>query len=155
MRGYHCIVLYCPLQYLYHLGVVHCVEKAFKVYVHCVVVALADYSACFDQCTMRSSPRAEAIAPVAELTFIDWCQHLGYRLLYHSVHHRGNAQLTFLAIVLGYFYPADGVRTICPSANTLFQSLAMPYEIAEQAFATHPVYSCRSAVALHLKISRV
>ncbi len=115
------IVLDCPLQYLYQLGMIDGVEEAFKVYVHRIAVALVDCLRHFHQCLLRSSVGAKAVTPLSELSLIDWGQHLGDCLLYHAVYDRGYAQQTFLPIVLGYLYPADGVRTICPLAYTLCQ----------------------------------
>ena len=63
--------------------------------------------------------------------------------------------MAFASVVLGYLYPADGIRTICPSANTLFQFFSVLDEIAEQSVAIHSVLSCRSAIASDLQIRRV
>ena len=148
-------ILYRPLQYLYHLGVVDGVEEAFKVYVNCIAVALTDYLRCLYQRFLTSSAGAEAVASLAELTFIDWGQYLGNSLLDYSVYYSRYPKQAFIAVVLGYLNPADGVRTICPSANTLCQLLSVLSEIAEQSVAIHFIYPRRSSVALYLFISSI
>lgn len=150
-----CFVLDCSLQYLYQLGMIDRVKEAFEVYLHRIAVALFNYLRRGYQCPLASTLGTEAVAPLAELTLIDRTEHLGYCLLKHAVYHRGYSQLAFAPAVLGYLYPADGIRTVGPLANTLFQFLSVLDEIAEQSAATHFVYSCRSSVALHLKIRRV
>ena len=150
-----CIVLDCSLQYLYQFGVIDRVKEAFEVYVNCIVVASFQYLRRRYQCPLATSLGTEAVAPIAELTLIDGTEHLGYRLLKHAVYHSGYSQLAFASVVLGYLYPTDGIRTVCPLANTLFQFLSVLDEIAEQPVAVHFVDTCRSAVALHLQIRRV
>lgn len=142
------------MQYLYQLGVTDRVKEAFKVYVHCIVVASFHYLCRSYQRFLAPSLGTEAVTSLAELTFVDGTEHLGYRLLKHAVYHRGYSQLAFASVVLGDLYPADGIRTVCPSANTLFQFLSVLDEIAEQSVALHLVDTCRSAVALHLQIRR-
>ncbi|MCS3094350.1 hypothetical protein NXV48_21590 [Bacteroides thetaiotaomicron] len=118
-EGDYRIVLECPLQYLYQLGMVDGIKEAFKVYVHCIAVALIYYLCHLDQYLLRPMVGAEAVTPLTELSFIDWDQHLGDCLLYHAVYNRGYPQQAFLPVILEYFHSADGVRTICPLAYTL------------------------------------
>ena len=154
-EGDNRIVLYCSLQYLYHLGVVDGVEETFKVYVHCIVVALADYLRCLYQRFLSSSARSEAVTSIAELTFIDWGQYLGNCLLDYSVYNRWYSKLAFLAVVLRYLNPAEWVRTVGPLANTLCQLLSVLSEIAEQSVAIHFIYPRCSSVALYLFVSSI
>ncbi len=154
-EGDNRIVLYRPLQYLYHLGVVDGVEEAFKVYIHCIVVALIDYLRCLYQRFLPSSARSEAVTSIAELTFIDWGQYLGYRLLDYSVYNRWYSKLTRFAVVLGYLNPVDGVRTICPLEDTLCQLLSVLSEIAEQSVTIHFIYPRCSSIALYLFVSGI
>lgn len=120
-----------------------------------MVVALTDYLRCLYQRFLTSSAGAEAVASLAELTFIDWGQYLGYRLLDYPVYYRRYSKQTFLAVVLGYLNPADGVRTISPLANTLCQLLSVLSEIAEQSVAIHFIYPRCSSVALYLFVSGI
>lgn len=94
---------------------VHRVKEAFKVYIHRVAVAMPHYLCRFHQRLLRSTVRPESVAPLTKLAFIDGGQHLGYRLLYHTVYHCEYPKLAFLPVVLEYLYPADGVRTIYPT----------------------------------------
>lgn len=149
------IVLDCPLQYLYQLGVVNGVKEAFKVYVNSIAVALIDYLGYFHQRLFRPSVEAETVTPLTGLSFIDGGQHLGDRLLYHAVYNRWDAKQAFLTIVLGYFYPANGVRTICPLAYTLRQVILVLHKIVGQSLAVHFVDTCSSSVAFHLEIRAV
>ena len=107
------------------------------------------------QCLLRSTIRAEAVAAVAELAFIDGGQYLGNGLLYHPVHYRGDAQQTLLAVVLGYLYPADGIWTVRPLTDALCQCVLVRQQIAEQTLAVHSVYPSRPLVAHHLTVSSI
>ena len=61
---------------------------------------------------MASSSRTEAVARLGELVLIDGSQYLVYGLLHQTVYYCRYSQQAHLAIVLGDFYPFDGVRTV-------------------------------------------
>ena len=61
---------------------------------------------------MASSSRSEAVARLGELVLIDGSQYLVDGLLHHAVNHGRYAQQALLAVVFGYFYPLDWVRTV-------------------------------------------
>ena len=109
-------------------AVAHCVEEAFEVEVNYVLVAFIDYLLHFSQCVKASSPRAEAEASFGELGLIDYCQYLVDGLLHHAVNHGRYAQQALLAVVLGYLYPADGIRTVCTVKQGAYQFILISLE---------------------------
>ena len=54
----------------------------------------------------------ETITTVGKLTLINGHQCLIDGLLNQSVNHGGDSQLAYLAIILGYIYPTDGIGTV-------------------------------------------
>lgn len=108
-------------EYLYEFAVAHCVEEAFEVKVNYVFVAFIDYLLHFSQCVQASSSRTEAEAPPGELGVIDYCQCLVDGLLHHAVNHGWYAQQALLAVVLGYLYPTDRIRTVCTVKQGAYQ----------------------------------
>ena len=109
----HPAVLYRAAQYLYEFAVVHCIEETFKVEVNYIFVAFINSLLHLSQCVQAPSSRTETETPFRELGLIDDGQHLVYGLLHHAVNHGRDAQKAHLAIILGYLYPADGIRTVC------------------------------------------
>lgn len=87
------------------------VKEAFKVKVYRIVVSLADYLLCFSQCMVTTAFGTEDEAVPVELTLIDRGQYLVDCLLDKAVYYRGDARLAHLAVILGYLYPHDWVRT--------------------------------------------
>ena len=61
---------------------------------------------------MASSSRSEAVARRGELVLIDGSQYLVDGLLHQAVYHCRYSQKAHLAVVFGYFYPLDWVRTV-------------------------------------------
>ena len=121
-------VLNGAAEYLYEFAVAHCVEEAFKVEVNYIFVAFIDYLLHFLQCVQASSSRTETEASLGELGLIDYRQHLVDGLLYHAVNHGGYAQQALLAIVLGYLYPSDGIRTVCTVKQGAYQFILISLE---------------------------
>ena len=61
---------------------------------------------------MASSSRSEAVACLGELVLIDGGQYLVDGLLHQTVYNCRYSQQAHLAVVFGYFYPPDWVRTV-------------------------------------------
>ena len=134
MRNYPA-VLDGAAEYLYEFAVAHCVEEAFKVEVNYIFVAFIDYLLYFPKCVQASSSRTETETPFRELGFIDDGQHLVDGLLHHAVYHCRNAQQAHLAVVLGYLYPSDGIRTVGTVKQGTYQFILISLEPWEQLLA--------------------
>ena len=88
------------------------IKEALQVKVYYILVAVRDYGLRLSQRIMTATPRTEAEAVPAELFLIDGSQNLVDGLLHHAVYHGRYSQKALLAIVLGYLYPSDGIRTV-------------------------------------------
>ena len=88
------------------------IKEALQVKVYYILVAVRDYGLRLFQRIMTATPRTEAEAVLAELLLIDGSQDLVNGLLNHTVYHGRYSQKPLLAIILGYLYPSDGIRTV-------------------------------------------
>src|SRR5574344_1058546 len=111
-KGYYPTVFYRSAQYLYQFAVVYCVEELLQVKVYNIFVTFTYIFLHFAQSIMRPTMRAKATAPITARSVVDRYKYLAYGVLDYSVHYGWNTELTFLAIVLGYLYPTDWIRTI-------------------------------------------
>ena len=122
-------------EYLYELAVIHRIEEAFEVEVNYVLVAFVCDLLHLSQCIQASSSRAEAEASFGELGLIDYRQYLVDGLLHHTVNHCRYSQQAHLTIVLGYLYPADGIRTVTTVKQGAYQFFLIGQKPWEQLLA--------------------
>ena len=107
------------------------------------------------QCLVCVPPWTEAIAPVGEFRLIHQAQYLRYGLLDDAVNYGRNTELTHLASVLGYLYPADGIRTVFAVQQTFNYFHLVAPQIWEQMLHIHPVNATAPLVRLDLSVSSV
>ena len=122
-------------EYLYEFAVTHGVKEAFEVKVNYIFVAFIDYLLYFPKCVQASPSRTEAETSLGELGLIDYRQYLVDGLLHHAVNHGRYAQQALLAIVLGYLYPSDGIRTVGTVKQGTYQFILISLEPWEQLLA--------------------
>ena len=111
------------------------IKEALQVKVYYILVAVRDYGLRLSQRIMTATPRTEAEAVPAELFLIDGSQNLVNGLLHHAVYHGRYSQKALLAIVLGYLYPSDGIRTVAAVHEALYQSVLIGPQPREQLLA--------------------
>lgn len=111
---------------------VYSVEEAFKVKGHAIFVTLGDIFLRPLQCLVAASMRTEAIAVVAELTFINGTQYLADGLLDYPVHHRRDTKRTGLAVLLRDFYTEDGIRAVFARFQGFHEFIFVSFQIAAQ-----------------------
>ena len=81
---------------------------------------------------MGTSLRSKAIARFHEFRFVDWRQHLCDCLLDDTVYCCWDSQFSRPAIVLGDFYPSDGLRLVFSSQDGLSDFFAVVSEILQK-----------------------
>src|SRR5690606_38338880 len=111
-QGYQPTVLDCAREYFHQLARVYRVEELFQVHINGVAISGCDVVLAFGECLMGIAPWPEPVAAVAELGLVERNEYLGNGLPDNPVHYRGDAQLPFLPVVLGYFYPADRIGAV-------------------------------------------
>ena len=111
------------------------IKKALQIQVDCVLVAVRYYGLRLFQRIMTATPRTEAEAIPAELFLIDGSQDLVNGLLHHTVYHGRYSPKALFAIILGYLYPSDGVRTVAAVHKGLYQSVLVGSQPREQLLA--------------------
>ena len=100
-----------------------------------ILVAVRDYRLRLSLRITTTTPLTEAEAILAELFLIDRSQYLIDGLLHHAVYHGRYSQKPLLAIVLGYLYPSDGIRTVAAVHEALYQSVLVGPQPREQMLA--------------------
>lgn len=111
------------------------IKEALQVKVYYILVAVRDYRLRLSLRITTTTPLTEAEAILAELFLIDRSQYLIEGLLHHAVYHGRYSQKTLLAIVLGYLYPSDGIRTVVAVHEALYQSVLVGPQPREQLLA--------------------
>ena len=111
-EGHHPAILYRPADYLYQLRVVHVVEELFQVLVDAEAVAIIDDGLRTPKGLVGSSVRTETKAVITELRLVQRLQDLRYVLPDLAVYYGRDAERTLLAVVIGYLYPSDWIRTV-------------------------------------------
>ena len=81
---------------------------------------------------MGTSLRSKAIARFHVFRFVDWRQHLRNCLLDDTIYCGWDSQFSCLTVVLGDFYPSDGLWLVFPSQNGLSDFLAVVSEILQK-----------------------
>ncbi|MNR38931.1 hypothetical protein D3C85_1570800 [compost metagenome] len=74
---------------------------------------------------MRTTLGAETITVLRELLLIDRREYLRYGLLDDSVYDCRNSQISYLSVLLWYFYPSNGTRTVFSVQNRLLDNLSV------------------------------
>ena len=133
----------------------HSVEEAFKVKVNYIDVTFIDYLLRSSQCFMATSSRAEAVACLTELVLINRSQYLVDGLLHQAVYHCRYAQKAPLAVVFGYFYPLDWVRTVRAVQQGTNEFFLIGQEPWEQLLTRHLVDTTTSLVSHHCLVGSI
>ena len=88
---------------------------------------------------MASSSRTGTVARLGELVLIDGSQYLVDGLLHQTVYYCRYSQQAHLAVVFGYFYPLDWVRTVRAVHQGTDEHVLIGQEPREQLLARHLV----------------
>ena len=104
---------------------------------------------------MASSSRTEAVARLGELVLIDGGQYLVDGLLHQAVYNCRYSQQAHLAVVFGYFYPPDWVRTARAVHQGTDEHLLIGQEPWEQLLARHLVDTTTAFVSHNSLVSSV
>ena len=88
---------------------------------------------------MASSSRTEAVARLGELVLIDGSQYLVDGLLHQAVYNCRYSQQAHPAVVFGYFYPLDWVRTVRAVHQGTDEHVLIGQKSWEQLLARHLV----------------
>ena len=83
---------------------VDCIEELFQVNIDNPVVSVIHILNSFQYCLLCTLSWSKAIAISMKYSFIDWCQHLCYCLLYHTICYCRNSQLSLASIFFWNFY---------------------------------------------------
>lgn len=125
-------ILNISCQNLHQLALVDGIKELFQVHIHRPHFACVQIFSAFLESVVGTSFRSEAVARLCEFRFVDWRQHLRNCLLDDTVYCCWDSQFSCLTIVLGYFYPSDGLRLVVPSQNGLSDFLAVVFEILQK-----------------------
>ena len=106
-------------QNLHQLALVDGIKELFQVHIHRPHFASVQIFSAFLESVVGTSFRSETITRFCEFRFVDWRQHLRNCLLDDTVYCCWDSQFSCLTVVLGYFYPSDGLRLVFSSQNGL------------------------------------
>ena len=111
------------------------IKETLQIKVDYIFVTVRDDGFRSLQRIVASTIRAEAEAAAAKLLLIDRSQDLVNGLLNQTVYNCRYAQQSLLAIILGYLYPSDGIRTVAAVHEALYQSVLVGSQPREQLLA--------------------
>ena len=148
-------ILNISCQNLHQLALVDDIKELFQVHIHRPHFACIQIFPAFLESVMGTSFQSEAVTRFCEFRFVDWRQHLRNCLLDDTVYCCWDSQFSCLTVVLGNFYPSDGLRLVFSSQNGLSDFLAVVFEILQKFIHFHPINSARPSVLLHPLVGTV
>ena len=154
-QAQHPSILNISRQNLHQLALVDGVEELFQVHIYRPYLASVQIFPAFLERIVSTSFRSEAVARLCEFRFVDWRQHLRNCLLDDTVYCGWDSQFSCLTIVLGDFYPSDGLRLVFPSQDGLSDFFAIVSEILQKFIHFHPIDSACPFVLLHPLVGAV
>lgn len=98
---------------------------------------------------VRVATRSETETRSRETRFEDRREHLGDGLLDDPVHHGRDAQQPLAAVVLGDFYPADGLWAVAPGFELTAGIFPVRPQVGGKVFYGDAVYSRCAFVGFH------
>jgi hypothetical protein len=125
------------------------VEELCDVDIHHPVLPFLRILLCGSHGILRTAPRSESVAVLAELRIEDRCQHLQHHLLNQPILYRRDPQHSRAAARFGYFHPPYGTRNIGSRQQLRPNPLPVRLKMTLQFLRRHPVDPRRPLVAFH------